>query len=183
MSTAPETITPQTSLQTVLEVYPGAQRALFKRYHIGGCSSCAFQPTETLEELCRRNSAIDVQEMIDHLKGSHEQDEQMRIPPRELAEQLRQDPAIKLLDIRTREEWDAVRIAGATRMSQETMQEILGKWPREGLMVIYDHGGTKSMDAAAYFQGHGFKNVRCLRGGIDAWSQEVDPKLARYRLE
>lgn len=183
MSTAQETITPQTSLQKVLEVYPGAQRALFKRYHIGGCSSCAFQPTETLEELCRRNSAIDVHEMIDHLRTSHEQDEQMQILPRELAERMQQDPSIKLLDIRAREEWDAVRIAGATRMSQETMQEILGKWPREGLMVIYDHCGTRSMDAAAYFQGHGFKNVRCLRGGIDAWSQEVDPKLARYRLE
>lgn len=183
MSTAPEPITPQTSLQKVLEVYPGAQRALFKRYHIGGCSSCAFDPAETVEALCRRNNAINVQEMIDHLRTSHEQDEQMQILPLDLAERMKQDASIKLLDIRTREEWEAVRIAGTTRMSQETMQEILGQWPREGLMVIYDHCGTRSMDAAAYFQGHGFNNVRCLRGGIDAWSQEVDPQLARYRLE
>ena len=39
------------------------------------------------------------------------------------------------------------------------------------------------MDAAAYFQGHGFTNVKSLRGGIDAWSAEVDPKLPRYHLE
>jgi rhodanese-related sulfurtransferase len=76
-----------------------------------------------------------------------------------------------------------VRIDGAVRMSQETMQEILGKWPREQLVIIYDHIGKQSLDAAAYFQGQGFKNVRCLRGGIDAWAEEIDPKLPRYRLE
>ena len=31
--------------------------------------------------------------------------------------------------------------------------------------------------------GQGFRNVRCLRGGIDAWSSEVDAKIPRYRLE
>jgi hypothetical protein len=30
--------------------------------------------------------------------------------------------------------------------------------------------------------GHGLTNVHCLRGGIDAWAVEVDPKLRRYRL-
>ena len=39
------------------------------------------------------------------------------------------------------------------------------------------------LDAAAFFQGHGFENVKSLRGGIDAWSVEVDPKLPRYHLE
>jgi len=176
-------ITPQSTMKQVLEAYPGAQRALFKRYHIGGCSSCAFHVEETLEQLCARNGILNVQEMMEHLKSSHEQDEAMQIPPRDLALRLKQEPSIKLLDIRTREEWDAIHIEGAVRMSQETMQEILGKWPRETLLVIYDHTGARSLDAAAYLQGHGFTNVRCLRGGIDAWAQEVDPKLPRYRFE
>ena len=63
------------------------------------------------------------------------------------------------------------------------MQEILGNGSRTNLLVIYDHNGARSMDAAAYFQGHGFENVKSLRGGIDAWSAEVDPKLPRYHLE
>ena len=54
---------------------------------------------------------------------------------------------------------------------------------RKNLLVIYDHTGARSMDAAAYFQGHGFENVKSLRGGIDAWSTEVDPKLPRYHVE
>ena len=61
--------------------------------------------------------------------------------------------------------------------------EILANWSRTDLLVIYDHQGARSMDAAAYFQGHGFENIKSLRGGIDAWSIEVDPKLPRYHLE
>jgi rhodanese-related sulfurtransferase len=173
-------ISPESPMREVLEVYPSAQRALFKRYHIGGCSSCAFQPDETVAQLCARNGNIDVNEMIAHLQTSQQQDEQMQISPAELRDR---SSGVKLLDIRTKEEWDAVRIEGAVRMSQETMQEILGKWPRETTLVIYDHTGKSSLDAAAFFQGHGFKDVRCLRGGIDAWAKEIEPKMPRYRLE
>ena len=63
------------------------------------------------------------------------------------------------------------------------MQEILANWSRTDLLVIYDHQGTRSMDAAAYFQGHGFEKIKSLRGGIDAWSAEADPTLPRYHLE
>src|SRR5436309_5432296 len=112
MTTTADIISPHSTMREVLEAFPGAQRALFKRYHIGGCSSCAFQPGETLEQLCARNGNLNVEEMIEHLKSSHAQDEQMQISPRELAERLKEDPSIKLLDIRTREEWDAVHLAG-----------------------------------------------------------------------
>jgi rhodanese-related sulfurtransferase len=62
------------------------------------------------------------------------------------------------------------------------MQEILGHWPRQELIVIVDHAGKQGLDAAAYFVGHGGHDVRALRGGIDAWSQEVDDNVPRYQL-
>ena len=74
-------------------------------------------------------------------------------------------------------------IDDAQLFTQESMQEILSKWPRENLLVVYDHQGTRSLDAVAYFQGHSFENAKSLRGGIDAWSVEVDQKLPRYHLE
>ena len=89
---------------------------------------------------------------------------------------------MRLVDIRTREEFEAARIEGAILFTQEIMTEMLGRWPRNELLVIYDHLGNKSMDAAAYFVGHGFTNVRALKGGIDAWS-EIDPNVRKYRLE
>src|SRR5216684_2032107 len=182
MTNAAKEITPDSTMREVLEAYPGAQRALFRRYHIGGCSSCAFQPGETLAQLCRRNNNLDVTEMIEAIQSSHEQDAKILIAPAELARLRKQDQSLRLLDVRTREEYDAVRIEGAVLMSQPTMQEILGRWPRQELFVIYDHAGSQALDAAAYFAGHGFEQVRCLRGGIDAWSREVDPKLPRYVL-
>lgn len=176
-------ISPHLTMQQVLDLYPGAQRALFRRYHIGGCSSCAFEAGETLAELCARHSQLDVTEVIDHLKSSREQDEAVMIDPSDVSSLQKGNRAPMLLDVRTREEWEAVRIDGSVRMSQETMKEILGYWDREGLLVIYDHQGKTSLDAAAYFMGQGFKNVRCLRGGIDAWAKDVQPQMPRYRLE
>jgi rhodanese-related sulfurtransferase len=175
------TIGPQSFMRDVLEAYPGAQRALFRRYHIGGCASCGFQPGETLEQVCQRNNNLNVSEVLGHIRTSHEQDAKLLISPKELAP-LREQNSVKLVDVRSREEYDAVHIDGSLLLSQPVMQEIMSKWPRNEALVIIDHQGKTALDAAAYFLGHGFENVRCLRGGIDAWSQEIDPKLPRYRL-
>jgi rhodanese-related sulfurtransferase len=176
-----ETIDPQATMTRVLELFPGAQRALFRRYHIGGCASCAFEAGETLAGLCARNN-LNPDEVIQHIQTSHQQDEELQISAGELAA-LRQAGAVRLVDVRSREEFDAARIEGAVLLSQPVMQEILGHWSREELMVLYDHRGRQSLDAAAYFMGQGFRQVRCLRGGIDAWSREADAKIPRYRLE
>lgn len=169
-------------MRDVLEAYPGAQRALFRRYHIGGCASCGFQPTETLEQVCQRNNNLNVSEVLNHICTSHEQDAKLLITPKELAQLRAQQPEVKLLDVRSREEYEAVHIGGSLLLSQPVMQEIMSQWPRNHALVIVDHQGKIGLDAAAYFVGHGFENVRCLRGGIDAWSQEIDSKLPRYRL-
>jgi rhodanese-related sulfurtransferase len=170
-------------MKELLEQFPGAQRALFRRYHIGGCSSCGFSPEETLAGVCARNEKLNTTEVVEHIVESDAADRAIQIEPRELAARLKEADDIHLLDVRTREEFDAVKIHGAELFTQELMQEAMSKWPRENLLVIYDHEGIRSMDAAAYFQGHGFPNVKSLRGGIDAWSVEVDPSLPRYHLE
>ena len=177
------TIDPTISMHELLEQFPGAQRALFRRYHIGGCSSCGFSPDETLAGVCARNENLDVDEVTEHILASDAADRAMQIEPGELSERLAAGETIHLLDIRTREEFDSVILAGAHLFTQEFMQEILANWSRTDLLVIYDHQGTRSMDAAAYFQGHGFEKIRSLRGGIDTWSVEVDPTLPRYHLE
>jgi rhodanese-related sulfurtransferase len=178
----PQPISAQSIMQDVLAVYPGAQRALFRKYHIGGCSSCGFQPTETLGQLCARNNNLNVDEVVEHIKTSHEQDAKTFVSPKQLAEMLKQNPSLKLLDVRSRQEFEATHIDGAILMSQPTVQEIMAHWPRTEAFVIIDHQGKQALDAAAYFLGHGFENVRCLRGGIDAWSQEADAKIPRYQL-
>ena len=151
-------------------VFPGARRALFRKYHIGGCSSCGFKMDETLGGVCERNNALDVAEVLAEIQSSHEADQKSLVEPKDLR------------DVRSQEEFDAARIEGATHMTRDLMQEIMGKWDPEMPFVIIDHQGQQGLDAAAYYLGHGLKNVRCLRGGLDAWSLEVDESVPRYEF-
>ena len=52
--------------------------------------------------------------------------------------------------------------------------------PPGALVVTYCHHGIRSLNAAAILQQLGYANVASLAGGIDAWSQLVDPSVARY---
>jgi rhodanese-related sulfurtransferase len=163
-------------------MFPGAQRALFRRYHIGGCSSCGFSPDETLAQVCGRNGALDVNEVLAHIQSSHEQDVKVLISPKELAEALENDKSLRLVDVRSREEFEAVHIEGSMLLSQDAMRQIMGDGSNTKPLVVVDHQGKTALDAAAYFMGHGLQNVRCLRGGIDAWAQEVDKEMRRYKV-
>jgi rhodanese-related sulfurtransferase len=180
--TAMDKVDSSSAMQEVLEVFPGAQRALFRRYHIGGCSSCGFAPDETLAQVCARNGNLDVTEVLAHIQSSHEQDVKVLISPKELTELLQQDKLVKLVDVRSREEFEAVHIEGSVLLSQDVMRELMASGSNTNPIVVIDHAGKNGLDAAAYFMGHGLQNVRCLRGGIDAWAQEVDPKVRRYKL-
>jgi len=173
---------PQSPMSAVLEKFPGAQRALFRRYHIGGCSSCGFQPTETLAQVCARNGNLNTDEVLAQIESSHEQDEKVFISPADLAALIEQDKAVKLVDVRSREEFEAVHLEGSVLLSQAVMQQLMGSGSNTNPIVVIDHQGKNGLDAAAYFMGHGLQSVRCLRGGLDAWASEVDPKMRRYKL-
>jgi rhodanese-related sulfurtransferase len=180
--TATKGIDTNSTMREVLEAFPGAQRALFRRYHVGGCSSCGFQPDETLAQICERNGGLDMREVLEHIRASHEQDAKTLIEPRDLAEWLAHDRSVRLVDVRSREESEAVRIEGSMLLSQDVMRQIMSDGSNTRPLVLIDHQGGKGLDAAAYFMGHGLQNVRCLRGGIDAWAQEVDTTMRRYKL-
>jgi rhodanese-related sulfurtransferase len=86
------------------------------------------------------------------------------------------------VDVRSREEFEAVHIEGSVLLSQGVMQQLMGSGSNTNPIVVIDHQGRNGLDAAAYFMGHGLQNVRCLRGGLDAWAGEVDPRMRRYKL-
>lgn len=169
-------------MSAVLEFFPGAQRTLFRHYHIGGCASCGFQPTETLAQVCARNGITDVAAVLAQIQSSHEQDARLLISPAELAAWREREPNLRLVDVRSREEFEAVHIAGAQLLSQDVMRQIMSDGSNTRPLVLVDHQGKTALDAAAYFLGHGLQNVRCLRGGIDAWAQEMEPTMRRYKL-
>ena len=169
-------------MRDVLEQFPGAQRALFQRYHIGGCGSCGFSPDETLAQVCARNGNLNVAEVQEHIRSSHELDAKILISPKDLAALLQNDKFVKVVDVRSREEFEAVHIPGSVLLSQDVMREIMASGSNKCSIVIVDHQGKNGLDASAYFIGHGLESVRCLQGGIDAWAQTVDPAMRRYKV-
>ena len=165
-------------MELILRTLPGAKRAIFARYHLGGCQSCAFANEETLAELCKR-SELPAAEVFEHLLSSHEHDAALWMEPTEAKQKLLE---MRWIDLRTREEHEAVVIPGSEFFTQELQQQIFSGNPTDRIL-LYDHQGSNVLDQVAWFRGHGFNETFGLRGGIDAWSQQVDPTLQRYRLE
>jgi rhodanese-related sulfurtransferase len=165
-------------MERVLNDYPSAQSALFARYHVGGCSSCGFQPSDTLEAVCVSHD-LDVAEVVMFIGASHEVERQLEVSPEVVAEQLKSGE-IKLLDVRSPEEFEITKIPGSTLVDGALAQEIIETWPKDTGVVTVCHHGIRSLDAAAYLKSHGFQNSKSMTGGIDAWSVQVDPSVVRY---
>ncbi len=177
----PTKITKGSTMEEVLAAYPSAQRALFQRYHIGGCHSCGYQPEDTLEQVASRHNLHNVDEIVNFIEKADETDRKLQVSTKELAAALRSGSPPKLIDVRGEMEWGMAHIDGATLIDEDMVQEMMG-WSKDTPIVFYCHHGQRSLDAASYFAGHGFTNVRSMTGGIDAWSQEVDQNVRRYEV-
>ncbi len=179
MTTTTE-ITAESKMGAVLEAFPGAQRALMRRYHIGGCSSCGFAPEDRLGEVLAKHNVLAVGDVIEYIKTSHAEEQRIQIQPQDLAEALKSPTPPRLLDVREPEELAIVKLDGAVPVTQELVQEMMAGWPKDTPIVTYCHHGIRSLEAASYLIGHGFTDVRTLVGGIDAWAEQIDPSLPRY---
>ena len=177
------TINAASTMQEVLAAYPNAQRGLFKRYHIGGCGSCGYQPTDTLEQVAHNHKIHDIDQVIAYIQRDEADafDRNMQMQPIDVAAVLRDGPFLRLVDVRTPEEWELAHIPGATLITEEVAHELMLQ-PKDSPIVFFCHVGARSLDAAAYYAGHGFKNVWSMTGGIDAWSNEVDVSVPRYEM-
>lgn len=99
--------------------------------------------------------------------------------PRELDERQKRGEPLRLIDVRTPAEWDVARIPGAELLDSDLMAE-LEDLPKDTVLVFQCHHGHRSQRAAEQFPARGFTRVYNLAGGIDAYSQSVDPAVPRY---
>ncbi len=173
-------ITGNSTMQEVLDAYPGAQRALMRGYHIGGCSSCGFAPADRLSDVLAGKNVLNVDEVIEFIKRSHEEEQRIQMTPQELAQALKSDTPPRLVDVREPHEVDIAHIEGSQPATDELVQEMMATWAKDTPIVTYCHHGLRSLDAASYLIGHGFTKVRSLTGGIDAWAEQIEPSMPKY---
>ncbi|HEY1585261.1 MAG TPA: rhodanese-like domain-containing protein [Polyangia bacterium] len=101
---------------------------------------------------------------------------------RQLHEMQTRGESIYLVDVRQPWEHELVRLADDILVPLDQLAEQFDEIapPAGALVVTYCHHGVRSINAAAMLERLGHARVASLAGGIDAWSQLIDPSLPRY---
>jgi rhodanese-related sulfurtransferase len=105
-----------------------------------------------------------------------------QIHPIDLKRKLDGGEPVYLLDVRNPDEHAHCRLPGSVLIPLgELPSRVEEVEPPEGaLVVVYCHHGVRSLSGAAILRQAGHPDVASLSGGIDAWSELVDPTVPRY---
>jgi molybdopterin/thiamine biosynthesis adenylyltransferase/rhodanese-related sulfurtransferase len=114
----------------------------------------------------------------DHEEGSVGGD--WDIEAGQLAEQLHQGQPIHLLDVREPHELEISHLEGADLIPLGQLAARLSELDSAEDMVVFCKAGTRSARALELLASAGFRKVKNLKGGINAWAREVDPSLPIY---
>ena len=102
------------------------------------------------------------------------------ITPKELKERLDRGERLVLVDVREPREHALVRLPGSTLLPMGELHARLAELDPDVETVVYCHHGIRSAHVISHLATLGFQRLLNLRGGIDAWSREVDPGMPRY---
>jgi sulfur-carrier protein adenylyltransferase/sulfurtransferase len=98
----------------------------------------------------------------------------------ELAAERDRNATLVLLDVREPHEREIADLPSSRHIPLSALPGRLAELDGHTEIVAFCHHGTRSLRALDLLRGAGFAKVRSLRGGIDAWSREVDSSVARY---
>jgi molybdopterin/thiamine biosynthesis adenylyltransferase/rhodanese-related sulfurtransferase len=102
------------------------------------------------------------------------------VSPTELAASIDRGDELVLLDVREPWEAEIASLPGALLVPLGSLESVVDKLDTAEDFVVYCHHGVRSESALQFLRGRGFEHAKHLAGGIDAWSRDVDPAVARY---
>lgn len=105
-----------------------------------------------------------------------------QIHPEALAKLLAAKEPVYLLDVREPWEHAQSRLADSTLIPLGELPSRIDEVevPKDAKVVVYCHHGIRSLSGAAILESHGLCEAYSLAGGIDLWSQIIDPSVPRY---
>ena len=138
------------------------------------CPVCGDHPT--IKEL------IDYDEFCGLSRGEEAEasHSEYDLGPGEVKQILEKDKKVVLLDVREAHEFDIVHIDGATLIPLSELHLRANELDTADAVITYCHHGQRSLQAIKTLEHFGFKKLKHMRGGIDAWASEVDQDMARY---
>ncbi|MGE0706370.1 MAG: rhodanese-like domain-containing protein [Planctomycetota bacterium] len=104
----------------------------------------------------------------------------MQLRPAEVAARLAQGEDLVLLDVREPKELRLAALPGVVHIPMAEVPRRVTELDPERLIVVVCHHGVRSARICAYLSTQGFERLANLRGGIDAWSREVDASVPLY---
>ena len=116
----------------------------------------------------------------DQFCGAREAGTVPAISVQELKRKMDASEAFELIDVRESFEFEIARIYGAKLIPLGEMPERADELDREQTIVVHCHSGRRSAQAVQLLQQRGFARVYNLEGGIDAWSDQIDPAVPKY---
>jgi molybdopterin/thiamine biosynthesis adenylyltransferase/rhodanese-related sulfurtransferase len=114
----------------------------------------------------------------DHDEGSAGAD--WDISALQLSERIKQDNHLRLIDVREPHELEISTLPDAVNIPLGTLASRLSELDSAQEMVVFCKAGTRSARALELLVSAGFKKVKNLKGGINAWAKEVDKSLPIY---
>ena len=102
------------------------------------------------------------------------------ITPKDVKEKLDGGAKVLLVDCREPWEWETCRIEGAQLMPKASVPLHIRTIEAAEEVVVYCHHGRRSLDVVAWLRQQGVAKALCMSVVSDRWSQEIDPKVARY---
>ena len=106
--------------------------------------------------------------------------DEWEIRPRELKERLSRNEDIVILDVRNPEEVEISRIPGSILIPLGELAERVAELDTARQMVVHCRVGGRSAKAVEFLRSVGFRKLKNLVGGINAWADEVDPAMSKY---
>lgn len=103
----------------------------------------------------------------------------LQITPEQLKEKLDRGEQPFILDVRESSEYETVNI-GAKLIPLGELPKRYSELDTTKEIIVHCHHGSRSQRAVEFLYEKGFKNVKNLLGGIDAWSVKVDRSVRRY---
>ena len=103
-----------------------------------------------------------------------------RMSAHELKQKMDAREPFELIDVRETYEYEIARIDGARLIPLGEIAERADELRRDRPIVVHCHSGRRSAEAVRLLQQRGFGNIYNLEGGIDAWSDQIDPGVPKY---
>lgn len=102
------------------------------------------------------------------------------LSPTELKSKLDAGSSLVLLDVREPFERATAAIEPSLHIPMGDIPSRVQDLDPDQHIVVYCHHGVRSLNVTSWLRQHGFETVQSLRGGIDRWSREIDPKVPLY---